>query len=327
MAARTADISKTVASDFPVAQATIQILNGFTLANGLQPVAINDSDEIVGNNNGQPFRWTAAGGVQNLATPGTTNGGVAVAVNDNGDVLGDVSFSDGLHAVVWLPDGTMRVFPNPPLASNLPPEAACQATAINIYAQIVGVCTQPPSSNLAGLIYYWHAPTVVSRVAAEYTSISDDGWMGGELLSGGPFVQSPTGQVITLYGHDDSLHTNALVSAVSRHGWAAGQSDEGGCLQAVAWLYQPGQHWPEYRMGVCGYSEGITPDWYVIGQGFDPNFTPSSQFAFVWYPGKGTQRLPSFSNLMTTAIAINAKHHVLGLVGSQVVIWDVAQRS
>ena len=80
-------------------------------------------------------------------------------------------------------------------------------------------------------------------------------------------------------------------------------------------------------MGVCGTADGITPDWYVVGDAWDPNFTPASQFAFVWFPEKGTQQLPGLSQGITTsAVAINASHHVLGMIGSQVVIWNVGPR-
>lgn len=113
-------ISKSVAADFPVAQATIWVLPGFTMTNGLQPGALNDSDEVVGTTtSGQPFKWTAAHGVQNLPASQFQNGAVAIAVNDNGEVLGGYSDTAGTHPAVWLPNGTPRVFPSPAIASTL----------------------------------------------------------------------------------------------------------------------------------------------------------------------------------------------------------------
>jgi hypothetical protein len=319
-------IAKTVASDFPVAQATIRVLSALSATGGFAASSINDSDEVVGNSSLGPFKWTPAHGLQYLSVGNFPNTPAAIAVNDNGVIIG-AGGDTTRQAVVWLPDGTIRLLPKDTLSKTLPQPASCGPVAINIYAQIVGACNSEVAS-IEGVIYNWHAPAVASPIAQQFTSISDDGWMGGQLKNGGPFVQSSTGEVVTLYGHDNMLHANgSWVNAVTRHGYAAGQSDEGGCLQAVAWLYAAGQHWPEFRMGVCGTASGITPDWYVVGTAWDPNFTPASQFAFVWFPEKGTQQLPGLSQgIVTSAVAVNSSHHVLGTIGSQVVIWNVGPR-
>ena len=59
-----------------------------------------------------------------------------------------------------------------------------------------------------------------------------------------------------------------------------------------------------------------------------------TDWAFVWFPGPGTQRLPGLGRTgeTSTAVAIsNTTHHVLGTITSggarHVVIWDVGPRS
>ena len=154
-----------------------------------------------------------------------------------------------------------------------------------------------------------------------------------EFNIGAPFIISPTQQITTLKGHDGLVHDKSAVNAVTHHGWAAGYSSEGGCQQAVAWLAHTGQTYPEFRMGVCGQSTGITDDWYIVGTASDSALDASSNWAFVWFPGPGTQRLPGLgaTGETSTAIAVSATHHVLGTITSggttHVVIWDVGPRT
>ena len=135
-----------------------------------------------------------------------------------------------------------------------------------------------------------------------------------------------------LKGHDGLAHNNSAVNAVTSHGWAAGYSSEGGCQQAVAWLAHTGQSYPEFRMGVCGQANGLTHDWYVVGTASDSALDASSDWAFVWFPGPGTQRLPGLGGTgeTSTAVAVSAIHHVLGTITSggttHVVIWNVGSQ-
>jgi hypothetical protein len=103
--------------------------------------------------------------------------------------------------------------------------------------------------------------------------------MGGQSASlgtqSGPILISPAGQVIPLFDHNDQVDPLSDVHAVTLHGWAAGSSQEDTCTQTVAWLANPGQTYPEFRLGVCGEAYGITDDWYVIGIGTsDGSFNP-----------------------------------------------------
>jgi hypothetical protein len=328
-------------NSLPLANATVHEIPALvnTIVNG-----INDSDQVSGDS-GRPFRWTPANGIHYLTTAGT-GGAAATSISNNGTVAGRAVVGDSnyLHAVAWLPNGTLRVFQLRADSLNIPPSAegpACTATSINVYGQIVGTCSirvpfETPEE------FEWHGPAISPPGVPEndaVNAISDDGWIGGDEgpnLTGtsGPFVASPSGQTIFLKNHDGQLagQDPAFVNAVARHGWAAGIDYEGGCGQAVAWLFHPGQSWPEFRMGTCGSANGITADWYVVGTGTDVNGDLSSRFAFVWFPGVGLQRLPGLggSGETSQAYAVNANHHVLGQItdGTTVhtVIWYVGPR-
>ena len=58
----------------------------------------------------------------------------------------------------------------------------------------------------------------------------------------------------------------------------------------------------------------------------------NSEWAFVWFPGPGLQRLPGFgvSGERSYTIAVNANHHVLGQIvdgtTAHTVIWYVGPR-
>ncbi|HZS62583.1 MAG TPA: hypothetical protein VFA43_25205 [Gemmatimonadaceae bacterium] len=340
---RAARMSEAVASAFPLAHATVHVLAGL---DGMTPTAINDSDEVVGYTGGpvansanfRPFRWTAAKGVTMLQL-GNNAWAQANAVNDHGVIAGtgSVEYLAANRAVAWLPDGSVRDLPLWPdsLDTEVAPNG-CAISGMNIYGAIVGTCIAHGAFQIATQ-FFWHSPATGAG-NAEYTSISDDGWIGGaedeEYQIGTPFIISPSKQGITLKGHDGLAHNGSAVNAITHHGWAAGYSGESGCRQAVAWLDHAGQTYPEFRMGVCGQSTGITDDWYVTGTASDSALDASTDWAFVWFPGPGTQRLPGLGGTgeTSTAVAIsNTTHHVLGTITSggarHVVIWDVGPRS
>ncbi|HZS58866.1 MAG TPA: hypothetical protein VFA43_06325 [Gemmatimonadaceae bacterium] len=307
---------------------------------------MNDSDEVSGDSGGRPFKWSPAHGIQWLDTTGLKSA-VATSISNNGGVAGFAAFGDSNadHGVVWLPNGKPRVFPLPPDSLPTSPEfsePSCGIAAINVYGRLVGNCVIKDGFTSAEE-FQWHGPTLNPPpgvpAANQLTSISDDGWIGsgnfGDMFgSTGAAITSPTGQTFTLRNHDGQLPIlPSWVNAVTRHGWAAGVDFEGVCGQAVAWLDHPGQTYPEFRMGTCGEAVGLTDDWYVVGTGTDSLNNPASRWAFVWFPGPGLQRLPGFgmSGETSSAIAVNAKHHVLGQItdGSTVhtVIWYVGPRT
>ena len=333
-ATRPPEFAEATASKFAVAKATVRVIPGL---DGLSPAALNDSDEIVGNDtiNG-PWRWTQAKGLVRLPFAPHAYG-IATSVSDNGGIGGSVGDTIGTtHGVVWLPNLAVHIFPlDDSSLVFIGFYTSCGIRSINVYGQMASTCE---GRFPIGDTFNWHGPTVPTGPGGILNAISDDGWMGGQSASlgtqEGPILISPAGQVITLLDHNDQVDPLSDVHAVTLHGWAAGSSQEGTCTQAVAWLSNPGQTYPEFRLGVCGEAYGITDDWYVIGTGTtDGSFNQSTLFAFVWFPGPGTQTLPGLGTTGETSVAvgINKLHHVIGTITSggvtHVVIWNVAQRT
>jgi hypothetical protein len=214
----------------------------------------------------------------------------------------------------------------------------CIGEGINGYSQIVGRCglNNPIRTPV---LFMWHTTADESPenlvFDGDLSSISNDGWIGGisdqSDIHQGAFLISPTRELFNLRGASGALALSAGVLAVTYHGWSAGFDFENGglCPLAVAWLGAPQQVFPEYRLGVCGRSTGLTDDWFVTGTGTNAAQDDSSQFAFLWSPNNGLRRLPGhFSPGETSAArAISAQHHILGSITSggaaHTVIWNV----
>jgi hypothetical protein len=325
-------LRQTLVDASSVANATVTVLAGL---DGLTPTAINDSDEVVGNTGASTaFFWTAAGGMHALATGGQplTN---AFAVNDYGVIAGEIGNADSVRGAVWLPDGSVRTLQSPADSIGLEPTFSCFASGINVYGVIVGGCVAMGLYDFP-TIFNWHgsANDQSPNAGGVYSAVSNDGWLAGASKADnfnepGAFIVSPAGELIRLRSYNGAISPTSSVSAIAVHGWAAGSDGNGGCQQAVAWLYAPHQSWPEFRLGTCGAATGITDDWYVVGTGADAALDATSQWAFVWSPGPGLRRLPGLgtSGEYSKAIAINARHHVLGQIVAggvtHTVIWDV----
>jgi hypothetical protein len=329
-----------VAASLPVASATVRVLPGL---DNLFPTAINASDVVVGfdSTDRKPWRWDPATGY--LALPAA---GIAIpyAINDNGVVAGTNNF----HAAAWLPDGTARLFAQP--ADSAGGGFNCWATGINIYGATVGRCDVLVNAEYPA-VFNWHAPATLVQpnntlAVQPYNAISNDGWIGGSpplngliSYSSSAVLVSPAGQDIDLRDHAGKSGVSVSgINAVTNHGWAAGSDNENStspCAfsQAVAWLSAGSNPHAEFRLGTCGGASGITDDWYVVGTGTDSAETTNSQYAFVWFPGKGLQRLPGLGGAGEYSMAqgISAKHHVVGTIVSggarHTVIWTVAPRS
>lgn len=144
-----------------------------------------------------------------------------------------------------------------------------------------------------------------------------------------PIIVSPTGQIIQLRGHDGLVRDCSVVLAVTRKGYAAGYSTEGGCQEAVAWLSHPASRSRRFAWAVRRVT-GITPDQVISGTGSDANQDASSFFAFVASRASGFAHLPGLGKTgeTSTAVGINAGHHILGTITSSgvthVVIWNLA---
>jgi hypothetical protein len=320
-------------ASLPVANASVQVIPGLDKA---LPQDINNSDWVVGykyslgGDADSAFRWDPQHGVQWLSNFGSLNG--AIAVNDVGNTLGWI----GAHVVVWLANGNPDIFERPSdSASNFPPD--CSPVGMNKYSVIIGNCNYRDIATIATM-YPWHKLPSFRGDLTVLAAISDDGW-----IAGGPgedinevgipaFVLSPNNELSALTFHTNRNFAQGPIG-ITVHGWAAGQDLYGGtvgCPEAVAWLAAPHVFRPEFRLGTCGAATGLTPDWYIVGTGTDS--AGGNPFAFVWYPGKGLQRLPGLGGASETssAVKINLSHHVVGWINSDgkqhTVIWSVAPR-
>ena len=314
----------TSSATIPVANATVHVLAGLDSA---RPADINDSDWVVGSKFPplRAFRWDPKRGVQMLQSLGQES--QAAAVNDIGNTVGVL----GAHTVVWLSNGYPRLFPlTSDSASEFPP--GCGPLDMNKFSVIIGNCAY--RTNDVAVVYPWHAPVQFHRDVPPFAAISDDGWIVGYprpfTFDAGPvYVLSPNNNISALPIHGQPGY-EAAVLGITAHGWAAGFDSIATCPEAVAWLAAPNVFRPEFRLGTCGRATGLTHDWYIVGTGNDP--VDHHFFAFVWFPGTGLQRLPGLGapGESSTAIRINALHHVLGTVTSSgvqhTVIWDVGPR-
>jgi hypothetical protein len=337
LAAPSASIDHATAS-LAVANATVHVIPALQ---NLSVAGINDTDEVAGNGPNGPFRWTQKAGLQYLTTKGTKGNATASSVSDNGAVGGYAQAGDSgyYHAVVWKADGSLRIFQGPADSTG---GFSCVLSSINIFSQMVGNCVFIEGFS-SPTLFEWHRPALLNPPGVpdgdQLFAISNDGWIAGGAVADvsnaeeGAFVVSPTGQLFKLLNHSGTLSINGWATAVTRHGFAAGVDVEGACGQAVAWLSHPGQTFPEFRMGTCGSANGITPDFYVVGTGTDSLNNPNTDWAFVWVPGRGLQRLPGLGGKgeLSSAIGINANHHVLGQIQSggvtHTVIWYVTPSS
>src|SRR5581483_4279702 len=273
-----------------LASATVRVLPGL---DGLIPTAINDADEVVGYTKAAlPFRWTPAHGLVMLSH-GKFVGALPSSVSDRGVIAGTAIRSTesvvASNGALWDSAGSFRVLADPSDSVGLDGQNICVASGINVWGHIIGTCEITHGFYNGIDNFDWHGPATsaggVLQANSQFMSVSDDNWIGGDINSQGiptaPIIVSPTGQIIQLRGHDGLVHDFSVVLAVTRKGYAAGYSTEGGCQEAVAWLSHPGQSFPEIRMGTCGESTGITPDQVISGTGSDANQDASSFFAFV----------------------------------------------
>ncbi len=164
------------------------------LAQG-SPTGINNSNQIVGNGPAGPVEWMSPSQdpPMPLPLPANTSGGVAQAINDQGQVIGTVTDdTTGMSELVTWVNGV----PQPPLQNptGVPGLTGCGADDINNQGEIVGNCSQGDGPYSQG--YYWQnantLPVALGSLnggsGAEVFSVNDQGHMVG--ISGVTSFQS-----------------------------------------------------------------------------------------------------------------------------------------
>ena len=307
------------------------------------------------------FSWTRDFGVRFLrAAPGNPALGFsnALGVNDRAQVVVTIPGSRGdsvlSYVGIWNWFGGVRRLRNLSdyfQQTPLPLGSPCSATGINLAGVAIGVCAI--AANAGPIATVWSAfgtpwPLTGHVFAASANGISDAGYIaGGEpLMLGGNhgLVFTPSGQMRVL-PNPPSAHTQyAVALAVNDSGYAAGYrvSTDSGCANPVAWLAAD----TAIVIGPCGGFEnlgpggarstsaatGISDDGIVVGTASAPNVP---QFAFVWTPASGLERLPGLAagiartHEYSAAIGINKRHQVIGWVANDVegyhhvVVWSL----
>ena len=104
---------------FLASEAGVQIIPVNIRADHTAARGINDLGEVVGASNTKGamrgFRWSAMGGIQDLAPLPGDSSSEAFAVNRNGDVVGISSGQGGIRAVRWTPSGAIEQLPGLPI--------------------------------------------------------------------------------------------------------------------------------------------------------------------------------------------------------------------
>ncbi len=211
---------------------------------------------------------------------------------------------------------------------------------------------QKPRTRDRGVPFGTPWPLTGQVFGGSTNGISDAGYVaGGEPLGLGGnhgLVFTPSGQVRVLPNPPSKpagAHTQyAVALAVNDSGYAAGYrvSTDSACASPVVWLAAD----TAIVIGPCGgfqnlgprgprsmsAATGITDDGIVVG-----TTSPFQvrQFAFIWTPALGLQRLPglqggvALTHEYSAAVGITKHHQVIGWVGNDVegyhhvVVWTL----
>jgi probable HAF family extracellular repeat protein len=190
---------------------------------------INNRRQIVGaierNATPYPFIWED-GVVTELPPLPSESSGVARAINDRGQIVGDIALK---HAVLWEGGAVTE------LVSSFDLRFSCSADAINKRGQIVGSCN--------GSAFLWDdgvvtlLPTLPGGDFAMASGINRFGTtVGGSQTVDGEFhaVLWRKGEVFELARLPGSTFSTAI--AINNHGQAVGFArDASGVIQAVLW--------------------------------------------------------------------------------------------
>jgi len=202
--------------------------------------AINESGVIVGSRddsgNPMPVRWrSATATAEALPLPGKNWWGEAIAVADDGTILGlvhDVA-KDQDRAYVWAADGTARLLPPPPGSSTFRPFDMNREWVTGM-SDVGG-----PKSGQIPVIYNLRTGTFtpVRNATGIPQAVNAIGWAVGSTTNGRAFLLTNRGQ-ITLPDFDNHRSPVAnMATTISDDGRTiAGQGDDAkGVIQPVVW--------------------------------------------------------------------------------------------
>lgn len=293
--------------------------NNSSYAAGLNNLGQVTGSSFVAGGNGNvmhAFRWTPAGGMEDLGTmlpnnPSLSSNGYAI--NDSGVVVG-VSPSSGIanSAFISQPGSAMTTVPGMPGSTIL-----STGQAINNSGQITGIDN---TGTRHAYRYTPGNPIVFRNPPADVVSGETIGYAINE--SGAMAGFSPiNGGARAVYWASDGTATNLgrLAGGTLDYSFAFGMNDGGAVvgqsgarigtadhLRAFLWTSAGGM----IDLGDLGdptrdgAAQDINNNGWVVGQ-FNAPLTPVNQLAFLWIPGTGMASLNSLLDTSGTGWIVN----------------------
>jgi uncharacterized membrane protein len=235
----------------------------------------------------KPVRWTAEGGVEELALGESGETGYSYDVNELGDSVGQIGRQDGsVVPALWRADGTLVELGLPDW---LPYDYA-RAFAVNDAGAVVGNASLLRQED-DGKWHEYNDPFIWTeadgfrrlphigddRNMTEPFAVNDDGWVVGHSMDAGEdhlVLWSPDGAIEDL-GNLPGM-AGGVAAAINDDGTVVGTSGD----DAFVWTRADGMH----RLADYGFSataSKVTSDGWVMGSA---EIAPFEETPVVWDP-------------------------------------------
>ena len=258
-----------------------------------------------------------------LPLPGDATGSIALAINNVGQVAGQLNLPSGAsEAVVWNPDGSTTRLGFLPGSS---PYAWTGAMDINDHGWVVGQAYAPPDGIRA---YVWRGSGPIevlpmpSGANSSYAyAINNAGAIAGSASTGYP-LPPPYPPSVAVVWQEGVAHVlppladgaAASASDINDAGQVVGNS----ATTAAPWLVRHAVLWDEgspIDLGSLGRSFGlasvINAEGDIAGYATDPTGTESH--AFAWSNGTLSLLDPAPGDVRSVALGINRSGEVVGI--------------
>ncbi len=277
---------------------------------GSTAVGINDHGEIAGTSCNEPFRWTAARGMEGLGGLATPDAGAAEAINAKGQVTGysgTVSGGAEQSAFLWTPaKGMQEIVPGGP-------GAFVEGQAINNNGTVAVTFIDPDSTGSAGTWTHARGYVGAATLGGTLNRLGNSAAVmnaHGDLTGYASLTPPTTGPYAFLYTPSGgTLNLGALTGDVQSEGIAVNNSldvigDSANTDVDHAFLWTPSAGMQELMLpgGTASDAYGLNNKGDVVG---DTQFANGQTDAFRWTPQGGIKDLGAGK-----ALAINQSGQV-----------------